>query len=106
MALVLLVNYIPNSLVVEVDVIRGKGVCVDNPGASSKDLCSQVIQRTEGREIGGFFLQGRYCYLVCEGGRMRGMRGREGRREGGRERREGRWEEGVREREFTDSGIH
>lgn len=95
MALVLLVNYIPNSLVVEVDVIRGKGVCVDNPGASSKDLCSQVIQWTKGREIGGFFLQGRYCYLVCEGGRMRG-----------RERREGRWEEGVREREFTDSGIH
>ena len=82
---------------VEVDVIRGKGVCVDDPGASGKDLFSLVIQWTDGREIGGFFLQSRYCYLVCEGGRMGGKKegGWEGRRrEDGREEgREGRREE-------------
>ena len=73
---------------VEVDVIRGKGVCVDDPGASGKDLFSLVIQWTDGREIGGFFLQSRYCYLACEGGRMGGKKegGWEGRRrEDGRE---------------------
>ena len=81
------VNYIPNSLVVEVDVIRGKGVCVDNPGASSKDLFSQVIQWTEGREISGFSLQGWYRYLVCKGGRMRGNeRGKERGKKRGKER--------------------
>ena len=77
---------------VEVDVIRGKGVCVDDPGASGKDLFSLVIQWTDGREIGGFFLQSRYCYLACEGGRMggkkeggwEGRRREDGREEGGR----------------------
>ena len=77
---------------VEVDVIRGKGVCVDNPGASGKDLFSLVIQWTDGREISGFFLQGRYRNLVCEGGRMGGKkeggweekRREDGREEGGR----------------------
>lgn len=77
---------------VEVDVIRGKGVCVDDPGASGKDLFSLVIQWTDGREIGGFFLQSRYCYLVCGGGRMGGKKegGWEGRRERGKERRRAR----------------
>ena len=70
---------------VEVDVIRGKGVCVDNPGASGKDLFSLVIQWTDGREISGFFLQGRYRNLVCEGGRMGGKKegGWEEKKEGG-----------------------
>ena len=118
---------------VEVDVIRGKGVCVDNPGASGKDLFSLVIQWTDGREISGFFLQGRYRNLVCEGGRMGGKKEggweekrREDRREEGgrmggkkgemelrreeREREERKKERGGKmggvEREITDSGIH